>query len=197
MVFSQRVFFHGSTSTRANVEVMSESTKPIRLAKGDTAPNFELESDEYKHYALADFKHKNIVLYFYPQAMSSYCTTEACDFRDNLNRIEAAGYTVIGVSGDDVRPLQEFREKEHLNFVLLSDPEYEVHKLYGTVEESEKDGKRAYTPIRSTFIINGDGTIEDAEYDATTRATSTVCSPSSKRSSDAPPATARCDRHHN
>ena len=101
---------------------MSESTKPIRLAKGDTAPNFELESDEYKHYALADFKHKNIVLYFYPQAMSSYCTTEACDFRDNLNRIEAAGYTVIGVSGDDVRPLQEFREKEHLNFVLLSDP---------------------------------------------------------------------------
>lgn len=88
-----------------NVETMSESTKPIRLAKGDTAPNFELESDEYKHYALADFKHKNIVLYFYPQAMSSYCTTEACDFRDNLNRIEAAGYTVIGVSGDDVRPL--------------------------------------------------------------------------------------------
>lgn len=149
----------------ANVEAMSESTKPIRLAKGDNAPNFELESDEYKHYALADFKHKNVVLYFYPQAMSPYCTTEACDFRDNLNRIEAAGYTVIGVSGDDVRPLQEFREKEHLNFVLLSDPEYEVHKLYGTVEESEQDGKREYTPIRSTFIINGDGTIEDAEYD--------------------------------
>ncbi len=88
---------------------MSESTKPIRLAKGNTAPSFELESDEYKHYALADF--------------------------------------------------------EHLNFVLLSDPEYEVHKLYGTVEESEKDGKHEYTPIGSTFIINGDGSIEDAEYD--------------------------------
>ncbi len=175
---------------------MSESTKPIRLAKGDTAPNFELESDEYKHYALADFKHKNIVLYFYPQAMSSYCTTEACDFRDNLNRIEAAGYTVIGVSGDDVRPLQEFREKEHLNFVLLSDPEYEVHKLYGTVEESEKDGKREYTPIRSTFIINGDGKIEDAEYDVDYRAMSTVCLPSSKNSSDAPPVTVHHARHH-
>lgn len=137
----------------------------IRLVKGDTAPNFELESDEYKHYALADFKHKPVVLYFYPKAMSSICTTEACDFRDNLNRIEASGATIIGVSGDDIRPLQEFREKDDLNFILLSDPEYKAHKEYGTVRESEEDGKRVYTPIRSTFVIDGDGKIAYAEYD--------------------------------
>ncbi|MEE1296196.1 MAG: peroxiredoxin [Bifidobacterium sp.] len=144
---------------------MSESKKPIRLAKGDVAPNFELESDEYKHYALADFKHQNIVLYFYPKAMSSVCTVEAHDFRDNLNRLEAAGYTVIGVSGDDVRPLQEFREKDDLNFILLSDPEYKCHEEYGTVTESFEDGKRVYTPIRATFVIDGDGKITYADYD--------------------------------
>lgn len=137
----------------------------IRLAKGDTAPNFELESDEYKHYALADFKHKNVVLYFYPKAMSSVCTVEACAFRDNLNRLESENAVVIGVSGDDIRPLQEFREKDDINFILLSDPEYEAHKLYGTVTESEKDGKREYSPIRSTFVIDGEGKIAYADYD--------------------------------
>lgn len=136
-----------------------------RLNVGDTAPNFELESDEYKRYALADFKHKNIVLYFYPKAGSSVCTLEAKDFRDNLKRFADAGYTVIGVSPDDVKELQKFRENNELNFVLLSDPELTVHKLYGAAKEVEKDGEKAYKTVRSTFVIDGEGKIVFASYD--------------------------------
>ncbi|NEG69183.1 peroxiredoxin [Bifidobacterium choloepi] len=137
---------------------------PVHLTAGETAPNFELESDEYKHYALADFKHQNIVLYFYPKAMSPDCTTEACDFRDNLERLSAAGYTVIGVSSDDMSDLQEFREKNNLTFTLLSDPHYKAHELYGAVKETMVDGKKEYECTRSTFVIDGNGKIVIAEY---------------------------------
>lgn len=138
---------------------------PVRLTSGEEAPNFELESDEYKHYALADFKGKNVVLYFYPQAMTPFCTTEACDFRDNIERIVADGFTVIGISHDGIDALQEFREKENLNFLLLSDPEYKVHELYGTVQDENTDGKSEKVVDRSTFIITADGKIAYAEYD--------------------------------
>ncbi|KFI58677.1 peroxiredoxin [Bifidobacterium gallicum] len=138
---------------------------PVHLKAGESAPNFELESDEYKHYALADFKHQNVVLFFYPQAMSSLCTIEAKGFRDNMEKLNNLGYTVIGVSGDGVDKLQEFREKYNLNFTLLSDPTYEVHKLYGTVTETHEDGKKQFHTVRSTFAIGKDGKIELAEYD--------------------------------
>lgn len=137
----------------------------VRLTKGDTAPNFELESDEYKHYALADFKHRNVVLYFYPKAGSSVCTLEAKDFQDNLERFAKEGYTVIGVSPDDVKALQEFRESNDLGFVLLSDPEYTVHKLYGAAKEHFKDGKKTYETVRSTFVLDGEDRIVFAGYD--------------------------------
>ena len=137
----------------------------VRLNKGDKAPNFELESDEYKHYALADFKHQNVVLYFYPKAGTSVCTREAKDFRDNLERFQAEGYAVIGISPDDVKALQEFRKSNDLNFILLSDPEFTVHKLYGAAKEHEKDGKETYETIRSTFVLDGDDTIRFAGYD--------------------------------
>lgn len=137
----------------------------VRLTKGDTAPNFELESDEYKHYALADFKHRNVVLYFYPKAGSSVCTLEAKDFQDNLERFAKEGYTVIGVSPDDVKVLQEFRESNDLGFVLLSDPEYTVHKLYGAAKEHLKDGKKTYETVRSTFVLDGEDRIVFAGYD--------------------------------
>ncbi len=143
---------------------MSE-TNMVRLTKGDMAPNFELESDEYKHYALADFKHQNIVLYFYPKAGSSVCTLEAKQFQDNLERFAKEGYTVIGVSPDDVKELQEFREHNDLGFVLLSDPEYVAHKLYGAAKEHVKDGEKSYETVRSTFVIDGDGKIVFAGYD--------------------------------
>ncbi len=147
-----------------SVGTMSETTM-VRLTKGETAPNFELESDEYKHYALADFKHKNIVLYFYPKAGSSICTLEARDFQKNLERFANEGYTVIGVSPDDVKELQEFRENNDLGFVLLSDPEYTAHKLYGAAKEHVKDGEKTYETVRSTFVIDGDGKIVLASYD--------------------------------
>lgn len=153
-----------------NETVMTDDHKPsfehpVRLHKGETAPNFELESDEYKHYALADFKHQNVVLYFYPQAMTSGCTIEANDFKANLEKFEKAGYTVIGISHDGVDKLQEFREKNGLNFILLSDPDYEVHKLYGTVKETFEDGKKEYAVVRSTFVLDGEDKIVSAEYD--------------------------------
>lgn len=138
---------------------------PVHLTVGEKAPNFVLESDEYKHYALADFKHQNVVLFFYPQALSSGCTIEAKGFRDNMEKLEALGYTVIGVSGDGVDKLQEFREKYDLNFTLLSDPTYEVHKLYGTVKETFELGKKEMHTVRSTFAISKEDKILLADYD--------------------------------
>ena len=136
----------------------------VRLNKGDKAPNFELESDEYKHYALADFKHQNVVLYFYPKAGTSVCTREAKDFRDNLERFQAEGYAVIGISPDDVKALQEFRKSNDLNFILLSDPEFTVHKLYGAYGEKKLYGKIHVGVIRSTLVINPDGSVVIARY---------------------------------
>ena len=132
----------------------------VRLNKGDKAPNFELESDEYKHYALADFKHQNVVLYFYPKAGTSVCTREAKDFRDNLERFQAEGYAVIGISPDDVKALQEFRKSNDLNFILLSDPERQAIEAYGVWQEKKNYGKVSMGVVRSTYIIDENGVIE-------------------------------------
>lgn len=153
-----------STHTNGNGNLPSFE-HPVHLSAGESAPNFELESDEYKHYALADFKHQNVVLFFYPQALSTMCTIEAKGFRDNMEKLESLGYTVIGVSGDGVDKLQEFREKYDLNFILLSDPTYEVHKLYGTVREEINNGERTIHTVRSTFAISKEDKILLADYD--------------------------------
>src|SRR3954453_11298940 len=135
-----------------------------RLSAGDTAPAFTLEDDEGKPVALADFLGRKVVLYVYPAAMTPGCTKQACDFRDSLSSLDAAGYSVIGLSPDKPAKLAKFREKEGLTFPLLSDPSKDVLTAYGAYGEKSLYGKLVNGVIRSTFVIDEDGKIETASY---------------------------------
>lgn len=97
---------------------------------------------------------KRVVLYFYPAGDDAGCTTEACDFRDNIARLTALGFTVLGVSKDPIDKLQRFRERDHLSFPLLSDADLTVHRLYGAYGEKKLYGRTHIGVIRSTFVIS-------------------------------------------
>jgi peroxiredoxin Q/BCP len=114
--------------------------------------------------SLADFRGSKVILYFYPEAMTEACTTQACDFRDNLNALKSAGYTVLGISRDDPAKLAEFTAKDGLNFDLLSDPDRAVHEAYGAWGEKSLYGKPVVGVIRSTFVIDEKGLITLAVY---------------------------------
>lgn len=132
-----------------------------KLSSGDSAPEFELESDDGETVALEDFEGERLVLYFYPHDMTPGCTTEACDFRDNLEEFHAAGWNVVGISPDDLESHGEFRDKYDLNFPLLSDAEHEVADRYGVWREKHDFGRTYEGVVRSTFLIDADGTIVD------------------------------------
>ena len=131
----------------------------VRLAPGDQAPDFTLPDSTGTPRALADYRGRKVVLYFYPAAMTPGCTTEACDFRDNLNSLEAAGYQVIGISKDRPEENARFAEQEALNFPLLSDPTLEVHRAYAAFGEKSLYGKTVEGTIRSTFVIDEHGRV--------------------------------------
>ena len=137
-----------------------------RLAAGDPAPDFTLASDTGRQvnlYTLLEDGRK-VIVYFYPAAMTPGCTTQACDFTDSLDALQAAGYTVVGISKDDPAKLAKFRERDGLTISLLSDPELAVHKAYGTYGEKKLYGKLVEGVIRSTFVVGADGKIEVAQY---------------------------------
>jgi len=135
-----------------------------RLATGDLAPDFTLSDQHGSPVTLSDLRGSTVVLYFYPEAMTPGCTTEACDFRDNLNSFAAAGVTVLGVSKDDVDKLRRFAERDRLTFTLLSDPDLAVQQRYGVWGEKSLYGKIVVGSIRSTFIIDEEGRIAKAMY---------------------------------
>lgn len=135
-----------------------------RLSPGDPAPDFTLPDDTGGEVSLADFRGRKVIVYFYPAAMTPGCTTQACDFTDSLSSLRAAGYEVLGVSKDAPAKLAKFRERDHLTFPLLSDPGLEVHKAYGAYGEKKNYGRIVQGVIRSTFVIDEDGTIELAQY---------------------------------
>lgn len=117
-----------------------------------------IDSDGNEHeYTLSDFK-ETIVLYFYPKDNTPGCTQEACDFRDNFNRLTNLA-TVIGVSPDSIQSHKKFREKQELNFTLLSDPEHVLAEKFGVWQEKSMYGRKYMGINRSTFIIK-DGKIE-------------------------------------
>lgn len=135
---------------------MTDST---RLTEGATAPQFTLTDQDGASVSLADYAGKNVIVYFYPAAMTPGCTTEACDFRDNLNSLASAGYQVLGISKDDPATLKKFQQQEHLNFPLLSDTDLAVHKAYDAYGEKNSYGKVITGVLRSTFVLNPDGTV--------------------------------------
>ena len=135
-----------------------------RLSPGDTAPAFTLEDADGKPVSLSDFLGRKVVLYVYPAASTPGCTTQACDFRDNLQGFVDAGYAVVGLSPDKPAKLAKFRDAEGLTFPLLSDPSREVLTAYGAFGEKQLYGKTVTGVIRSTFVIDEEGRISSASY---------------------------------
>jgi len=135
-----------------------------RLAPGDLAPDFTLDDQDGNPVSLSSLRGSRVVLYFYPEAMTPGCTTEACDFRDSLNSFKGAGVRVVGVSKDDVAKLKRFAERDGLNYTLLSDEDLAVQQTYGVWGEKMLYGKTVVGSIRSTFVIGEDGRIERAWY---------------------------------
>ncbi len=109
-------------------------------------------------YTLADFKGQKVVLYFYPKNNTSGCTQEACDFRDNMNRITSSA-VVIGVSPNDIKSHKKFKEKQDLNFILLADTEHILSEAFGVWKEKSMYGKKYMGIERSTFILDENGSI--------------------------------------
>ncbi len=130
-----------------------------RLEAGAIAPAFTLKDQTGASVSLASLAGQKVILYFYPEALTEGCTTQACDFRDNLNSLKSAGYTVVGVSRDEPAKLAEFAKLDGLKFTLLSDPDRAVHELYGTWGEKSMYGKTVVGVIRSTFVIDENGVI--------------------------------------
>ena len=132
-------------------------------SKGDIAPEIELLDSDGKSVKLSDFRGQKIVLFFYPKAGTSGCTTQACGFRDYFPIIQAADATVIGVSPDEPPALEKWKAAEKLPYMLLSDPDHAVADKYGVWGEKKMYGINYMGIIRSHFIIDEDGRIVDAQ----------------------------------
>ena len=135
-----------------------------RLEPGDSAPDFDLADDAGGRIRLADLRGQRVVLYAYPAAMTPGCTKQACDFRDSLDALAAAGVSVVGISPDPPEKLAAFRAKEGLTFPLASDPDRTVLSAYGAYGEKSLYGRTVVGVIRSTFVIDAEGRIERAMY---------------------------------
>ncbi len=135
-----------------------------RLAPGVPAPDFTLPDADGNEVSLSSLHGQRVIIYFYPAAMTPGCTTQACDFRDSLASLAAAGFAVLGISPDSPAKLAKFRDRDGLNFPLLSDPEHEVLEAYGAYGEKMLYGRKSVGVIRSTFVVGPDGRIEQAQY---------------------------------
>jgi peroxiredoxin Q/BCP len=135
-----------------------------QLSPGDAAPGFTLPDADGKDVSLGDFGGQKVVVYFYPAAMTPGCTTQACDFRDNLNSLRSAGYSVLGISPDAPEKLAKFRDRDSVNFPLLSDSSKATLEAYGAFGEKTMYGKKVTGVIRSTFVVDEDGKIAQAQY---------------------------------
>lgn len=139
-------------------------TDQKRLAEGDPAPDFRLPDSNGNEVSLTDFRGRHVVVYFYPAAGTPGCTTQACDFRDNLAELNDAGFTVLGVSPDKPAKLAKFVADEGLTFPLLSDESREVLVEWGAFGEKQNYGRTITGVIRSTFVVDPEGRIAKAMY---------------------------------
>ena len=135
-----------------------------QLAVGDPAPSFTLPDADGQPVSLAEFRDRSVVVYFYPKAETPGCTTEACDFRDNLASLQGAGFSVVGVSPDTPDELASFTSNHGLAFPLLSDADNEVATAWGAYGEKQFRGETVIGIIRSTVVVGPDGTVQHAEY---------------------------------
>lgn len=132
------------------------------LQAGAAAPDFTLTSDAGEPVTLSALKGRGVILYFYPKDNTAGCTAEAQGFRDHKDDFAKLGYEILGVSRDSVKSHCNFRDKQSLNFPLLSDKEETVCNLYGVLKEKMMCGRKCFGIERSTFVIGPDGVIEHA-----------------------------------
>jgi peroxiredoxin Q/BCP len=134
-----------------------------KLTIGDVAPDFEALTDTGEQVKLSDYRGKRVVLYFYPKDDTPGCTTQACGFRDNYAHIEAHDAIVLGVSPDAQASHQKFKTKYNLPFTLLVDHDHAIADKYGVWGEKSSRGRTTMGVIRSHFVIDADGKIEDVQ----------------------------------
>ena len=137
---------------------------PDRLEPGDLAPDFTLPATHGGSWQLSEHRGRSVVVYFYPKAATPGCTTQACDFRDSLERFTADGFAVVGISPDPPQALAAFAEKEALTFPLLSDADHRVAEAYGAWGEKNNYGRTYEGLVRSTVVVGPDGDVELAQY---------------------------------
>ena len=135
-----------------------------RLSPGDPAPDFTLASDTGEEVTLSSLRGRKVIVYFYPNAMTPGCTTQACDFSDSLASLQAAGYEVLGISPNTPDKLAKFRERDGLTITLLSDADKSVMQAYGAYGEKKLYGKLVEGVIRSTFVVDENGKVALAQY---------------------------------
>ena len=135
-----------------------------RLAVGDLAPDFTLPTADGGSLTLSGLRGHHVVIFFFPAAMTPGCTTQACDFRDSFGALQAAGYTVVGISPDPVPRLAEFTELAALTYPLASDVDRAVLGTYGAYGEKKLYGKTVEGVIRSTIVVDPEGQVQLAQY---------------------------------
>jgi peroxiredoxin Q/BCP len=136
----------------------------MRLSPGDPAPDFSLLDADEQPVTLMSLRGRRVVVYFYPAALTPGCTTQACDFRDNLTVLNGAGLAVVGISPDAPDKLRKFRDEHGLTFPLLSDPDHRVLEAFGAWGEKKLYGKTVTGVIRSTVVVDDRGVVERASY---------------------------------
>lgn len=142
------------------------------LKEGDKAPDFTANDQNGKTVSLADYRGKNVILYFYPKDDTPGCTAESCDFRDNYQSLLGKGYEVIGVSTDDEKSHKKFETKYSLPFTLIADSSHEIVEAYGVWVEKNMYGKKYMGTARTTFIIDAEGIIKHVIAKVDTKASS-------------------------
>lgn len=133
------------------------------LQPGDMAPDFELPNEEGRPVKLSDYRGQRVILFFYPKADTPGCTAQACGFRDNFPRIEAAGATVLGISPDTPRALAKWKAKLDLPYSLLSDRDHAVAEAYSAWGERSFMGRNFMGIIRSHVVVGPDGRLENVQ----------------------------------
>ena len=131
----------------------------LQLKENQKAPSFALPDQDGKTHKLADYKGQWVLLYFYPKDDTPGCTKEACNFRDNLARVQSVGAVILGVSADSEARHKKFADKEHLNFPLLADTDHTVCESYGFWKPKKMMGHEFLGIIRSTCIIDPHGAV--------------------------------------
>ena len=143
----------------------------VNLEVGQPAPKFDCVDSKGNSHSLEDYMEdgKSVILYFYPKDSTSGCTTQACDFRDSMNRLHNGDYVVLGVSKDSAKSHENFINKQELNFPLLMDEDVSLHQTYGTWREKSMYGKTYMGTSRSTFVIGSDGNLKWVGYGVRTK----------------------------